>query len=208
MNHKRLITSLCLASAAAAAPAAVLLDDNFDANALALNSVPAGWSVTGGTVDIIGNIGSGGFFDLVPGNGAYIDLDGSTSNAGVLSRSFSLLAGTPYTATFTLAGSRRGDTNTVEVDFGSAGSSFVLASADGPSSFSLGFTPAADGSYALSFENLGGDNLGALLLSVRVDGVVAPIPEPATYALMLAGLGLVAWAARRRRAQPGIFSRQ
>ncbi|MBL8330706.1 MAG: PEP-CTERM sorting domain-containing protein [Rubrivivax sp.] len=29
---------------------------------------------------------------------------------------------------------------------------------------------------------------------------VAPIPEPGTYALMLAGLGLVAVAARRRRA--------
>jgi len=29
---------------------------------------------------------------------------------------------------------------------------------------------------------------------------VTPVPEPETYALMLAGLGLVGWAARRRRA--------
>ncbi|MDP2811103.1 MAG: FxDxF family PEP-CTERM protein [Rhodocyclaceae bacterium] len=28
----------------------------------------------------------------------------------------------------------------------------------------------------------------------------APVPEPETYALMLAGLGLVGWAARRRKA--------
>jgi hypothetical protein len=28
--------------------------------------------------------------------------------------------------------------------------------------------------------------------------VAPPIPEPETYALMLAGLGLVGWAARRR----------
>jgi hypothetical protein len=29
---------------------------------------------------------------------------------------------------------------------------------------------------------------------------VAAIPEPETYALMLAGLGLVGWMARRRKA--------
>jgi hypothetical protein len=29
--------------------------------------------------------------------------------------------------------------------------------------------------------------------------IAAPAPEPETYALMLAGLGLVGWAARRRR---------
>lgn len=32
-------------------------------------------------------------------------------------------------------------------------------------------------------------------------GQLAPIPEPETYALMLAGLGVVGWAARRRRPQ-------
>jgi PEP-CTERM motif len=32
-------------------------------------------------------------------------------------------------------------------------------------------------------------------------GVVQAVPEPETYALMLAGLGLVAWAARRKAAR-------
>lgn len=32
-----------------------------------------------------------------------------------------------------------------------------------------------------------------------VPGAVNPVPEPETYALMLAGLGVVGWAARRRR---------
>ena len=32
---------------------------------------------------------------------------------------------------------------------------------------------------------------------------VAPIPEPETYALMLAGLGVLGWAARRRQAGRG-----
>lgn len=43
-------------------------------------------------------------------------------------------------------------------------------------------------------------------LTFRAEGVAfevaaAPIPEPETYALMLAGLGVVAFMARRRRAQ-------
>ena len=32
-------------------------------------------------------------------------------------------------------------------------------------------------------------------------GQLAPVPEPETYALMLAGLGVVGWSARRRRAK-------
>ena len=32
----------------------------------------------------------------------------------------------------------------------------------------------------------------------EIRGFLAPIPEPETYALMLAGLGAVAWAARRK----------
>ena len=33
----------------------------------------------------------------------------------------------------------------------------------------------------------------------EIRGFLAPIPEPETYALMLAGLGLVGWVASRRR---------
>lgn len=45
---------------------------------------------------------------------------------------------------------------------------------------------------------------GGTFYSVNLSGVdaanVAAVPEPETYALMLAGLGAVAWGARRRRA--------
>lgn len=183
---------LALSAFTSGAQAAVLFSDNFDSNATSLNAVPAGWTVSNGTVDIIGN----GFFDFYPGNGAYIDLDGSTNDAGELSQSFSLTGGVTYNASFTLGGSTRGDSNIVDVSFGSASQSFALASDDPLALFILGFTPAADGSYALTFANQGGDALGAILLDV---GITHAIPEPETYALMLAGLGMLGMIGRRRQ---------
>ena len=84
----------------------------------------------------------------------------------------------------------------------------------------LGFTnfpSAASGSYfasLTSFSNgatfaslLAGAKAGTSYANIHtpgtyaggeIRGFLAPIPEPETYALMLAGLGAVAWAARRR----------
>lgn len=84
----------------------------------------------------------------------------------------------------------------------------------------LGFTnfpSAASGSYfasLTSFSNgatfaslLAGAKAGTAYANIHtpgtyaggeIRGFLAPIPEPETYALMLAGLGAVAWAARRR----------
>ena len=64
----------------------------------------------------------------------------------------------------------------------------------------------ADTLAALALPNAGGT--GDLRIGVRVQGYPgggesfinnpAPVPEAGTYAMMLAGLGLVGWAARRR----------
>ena len=200
MPRKHLIALLAGLAWAGAAPAATVFTDNFDGNTLGLNATPAGWAVTGGTVDIVGSTGSGSLFDLLPGNGAYIDLDGSTGASGLLSVSLGLTAGVEYTATFSLAGSQRGSAETGTVSFGGASLDYALASSDPFAAFTLSFTPGASGAFDLSFQNAGGDNLGALLdnVSVTSNGGVTPIPEPETYALMLAGLALVGCAARRR----------
>jgi hypothetical protein len=200
MTRNRLITLLAGMTFAGATHAVTVFTEDFDANALGLNAVPVGWTASGGTVDIIGASASGSLFDLLPGHGAYIDLDGSTFASGLLSIGLSLVAGVEYTATFDLAGSQRGTAETGTVSFGSAGLSYALGSADPFAPFSLSFTPSTSGTFALSFQNAGGDNLGALLDNVTVSSEGAPsaVPEPQTYALMLAGLALVAGAARRQ----------
>lgn len=184
-----------LAGASCAQADTVIFTDDFDSTVAALNKTvfPGGWTVANGTVDVIGT----NFIDVFPGNGNYVDLDGSTGDAGELSKSLALTGGLAYTATFSLAGSHRGGTDIVDVMFGTASASFTLAGADPFSPSSLVFTPAASGKYTLTFANRGGDNLGALLDKVSV----TVIPEPSGYAMMLAGLAGIGFLGRRRGLQ-------
>ena len=55
----------------------------------------------------------------------------------------------------------------------------------------------------VSFANLtGSDMVGALVREVSANGFSSVVPEPETYALMLAGLGLLAFMLRRRGRLP------
>ena len=144
-----------------------------------------GWTVTSGTVDLIPTKYGG--FNFFPLNGHYIDLDGSTKQAGILATTTTFVAGN-YTVTFDLAGSQRGDKNTVVVSLGSWSDSFI----DIPSNYPLTTITrsfSTSGGH-LTFHNLGGDNLGAILDNVSVTSV----PEPSILLLFgagLVGLGLI-----------------
>jgi len=193
---RKTLLALTLLAFASTAQATTIFSDNFDANVLGLDTVPTGWTVTDGTVDIIGD----GYFDFIPGSGKYIDLDGSVNDAGVLTKSLLLTAGLTYTATFDLAGNHRNSSpetvpGILGVGLGNVSNTFSLAQNDGWTSFSLTFTPVVTGSYILSFGNSGGDNIGMLL-----DNVVVSVPEGGntTYAMFAAIVGLFGFAARRR----------
>ncbi|MDT7837609.1 PEP-CTERM sorting domain-containing protein [Aquabacterium sp. OR-4] len=65
----------------------------------------------------------------------------------------------------------------------------------------LQITLASGGSHTLAFAVLDvGDVVGVSTLTVSNLSVTPAVPEPGTYALLLAGLGAVGFMARRRRA--------
>jgi hypothetical protein len=65
------------------------------------------------------------------------------------------------------------------------------------SPFDLKLTATAAGALT---SVLGVPNLtGALIATAGTAPITAAIPEPSTYALMLGGLGLAGWVARRRK---------
>jgi hypothetical protein len=83
--------------------------------------------------------------------------------------------------------------------------------------FAIGFLDAADTPIAIDFDGSDGFSIATPLLSAGTykfavagiasggfyDGklqtlIPSPVPEPETYALMLAGLGVVAWSTRRK----------
>ena len=188
MKHALAIAGLALSLSSA--HAATVFSDDFNTNPRGLNITPTGWSVSSGSVDVIGD----GYFDFLPGNGRYIDLDGSTNSAGLLGTSLLLAANTSYIATFQLAGNHRnGNSDVVNVTFGDVQASYTVVPSAGFTTYSLVFTTIASGNYTLSFRDQGADQMGALLDNVAV----APVPEPGSMVLLLGGL--VAAAGMRRR---------
>lgn len=185
-------------------------EDRLFPEELGLNSVPHGFSVIDGTVDLIGRDGNQTLYDLLPGNGIYVDLDGSTNRAGTLSITFALPVDIGFVLGWELAGSQRGTTEKVNVSLFLGdqmthpvyGETFELRSDQTfmqMGGVSVPAREAGDTKFTLAFHNEGGDNIGALLGSLTSTLIFPPIPEPSTYALMLIAGVCIGTVARRRR---------
>ena len=182
------------------AQAAVVFSDDFSGyGATTVLNAPDSlfggvWTTTDGTVDCIAPPFAS-FYGLCRGTGSCIDLDGSSSDAGIFSTVQSFSAGT-YTLAITLFGSSRGSSEDVTITLGDW--STLIGPIGSSDHASTSFVFQTNGG-ALTFANAGGDTLGAVLSSVSLSSQTTSVPEPGTLALLgvgLAGLGL----SRRRKA--------
>lgn len=191
--------------ASAPASAAIFLQENFNSVPQGTNasSVGSNFQVTSGTVDVIGN----GFFDFYPGNGNYLDLDGSTLQLGTISSSGPAFAAGHYSLSFDFGAYTYGGQYGTESLVVSLGDFSVTLPPLVDSSLTPGAplqhyvldittTIAGNLSFAAYNGGNGGTNVGPILDNVTL---ASGVPEASTWAMMILGFMGVGFMAYRRK---------
>lgn len=203
----RLIAALAFALSGTAQASTVLLSENFNSaipGTIFAGSVPGSFVMGGGSVDVLGNL-HGSFFLCPdgPGNNC-IDLNGSGPGTIRSAASFNLVAGNTYELSFDLAPGPESEYKAT-VSLGSHTGVFTAVKGTGFVHMSMLFTQSvADTGVKVTFSGAVAPGKpaywGPVIDNVVLTETTPPVPEPETYAMCLAGLGLLGAAARRRKA--------
>jgi choice-of-anchor C domain-containing protein len=206
--------ALVAACAAGTASAQIVQNGSFESPAVAPSpfevSPPQpidGWTVTAGSVDLID-----GYWQAHSGVQS-IDLSGDAP--GTLTQDVSLDTGQLYLLTFWVSGNPDGPPDLKTFDFSVtnttpmtvANINFLVASPP-QSRADMNWQPrewlflAGEGPHTLVFQSTTPGPFGPALDDVGV----TLVPEPETYAMLLAGMGFIGFIARRRRRRSGALA--
>jgi len=226
----KIATAIAALAGATSANAAVLFSQNFDGLPVGVPALGVPGFTIDGTVDVVQ---SGTFsIDCVGSIGKCLDLDGTPGPGAVTSDSIAFAAGNLLTVAFDLSGNQRNTTTdnfNFSFSFGAATdmlgftciSGFVdcasgdfsgftnsslynedIAGTRGFGLYSLSFTPGQAGTLQIRFGSTSADNIGPIIDNI----VVSQVPEPASWAMLIAGFGLTGAAMRRRRSPRGVLA--
>jgi hypothetical protein len=160
-----------------------------------------GWDVTAGSVDLTGTHTTWG-----PAATGDYSLDINGWDAGTISQSFDTTVGQIYTVAFVYSRNAAGAPNPATADVSAGGNVFHVTAPNDTGLFGTGghmlwqaggFSFVGTGHDTIQLQATVPGNGGVFFDDVSVSGGV---PEPATWALMIGGFGLMGAALRRRRA--------
>lgn len=152
-----------------------------------------GWTVTAGSIDYI--------LSYWPAQDGSRSIDLSGNEPGAISQTFNTIANQRYVVKFFLGGNFDGPppSKTIQASAGDFSGTFTYTPTgtgnfQGYNAYSFGFVGTGSPT-TLTFASLSSGPFGAALDNVSVTAV----PEPASWALMIAGFGLAGAALRSRR---------
>jgi hypothetical protein len=193
--------------------ATVVFSNNFDSNfgqsaigsgAMTNTSATGLFTVTSGTVDVVGPNFFAGLCMTAPESASCVDLDGSS--AGAMQSDLITLTPGNYTLAFDIDGNQRGGSASATVNFGSYfNQTYALNSSDTNAvSFTFDVTAPDAARIVFTSNDSSGDLEGALVDNVALtqnSTSGGSTPEPSSRILLvLGGAAIVAAKLRRPRA--------
>jgi len=195
---KRLLAALVIGLVSTQANAADIISENFESG-LGVFSATGAAGIANGYIYQPCCFTTGSSANL---SNQFVAFGGGDQPSGLISSPINLVTGTSYTLDFDFRalGPAQGETIYAVINGLTFGfSTLTNNNLDLPYQHGTITFVASGPTTTLQFYSSGLASVDGIVDNVLLSGLVAPVPEPATWAMMLLGFGGVGMAIRRRR---------